>query len=411
MLPTSPIQSTRISPQDVPQDVRQTSQVLDALTEFVPGQKLIAQIQYQLANGAYRATIAQRDVTLALPFSAKSGDALELDVVETDGKIAFAVSRPSDAGKESGAAASASTTLSRTGQLIARLMQDGNPGEQKPAPLNAGEPVMKAPPTSAKELAPALQQAVSRSGLFYESHQAAWLGGKLTETALRQEPQAALMRGSAPAAPGGPSPAAPPGGPGNLASATAAANAPPPPAPAAATPGVAATGKTGVDPATLQDRRDETASPASSSTGDAGTTGRSRATALPGELAPLVQQQLSSLANNVYPFQGAIWPGQQILWEIVDEDGGREPTGQDEAPRQWKTRLKLLLPSLGDIDASVQLDGNDLVVQMKASEPSTQSTLKQGVEALRSRLDLAGLRLTALDVKGYDQDGSDGRAG
>lgn len=404
MLPTSPIQTTRISTEEVPQTVRQTSQVLDVLSEFVPGQKLIAQIQFQLANGAYRATIAQRDVTLALPFSAKPGDSLELDVVETEGRIAFAVSRPGEAGKEGTPAASANTTLSRTGQLIARLMQDGNPGEQKPAPLNAGEPVLKSPPTASKELAPALQQAITRSGLFYESHQAAWVGGRLSEAALRQEPQAALLPGPSPSQFGTPM-AESTAGKATAAAAPTAGNAAPPPAG-----GPAGTVGKEIDPASLRETRDDAAPPAASS-GDAANAARSRGGALPGELAPLVQQQLSSLASNVYPFQGAIWPGQQIHWEIVDEDGGREPAGQDEAPRQWKTRLKLLLPSLGDIDASVQLDGNDVVVQMKASQAATQSTLKQGVEALRDRLDLAGLRLTGLDVKGYEREDGDGRAG
>jgi hypothetical protein len=125
--------------------------------------------------------------------------------------------------------------------------------------------------------------------------------------------------------------------------------------------------------------------------------------ALPAEIAPIVQQQLASLANNIYPFQGAIWPGQQIFWEIVDEDGGQEAPDPDELPRQWKTRLKVLLPSLGDIDATVQLEGNDLRVQITSSETLTQSKLKGASEALRSRLDTAGLRLTALDVKGYDE--------
>src|SRR5690349_20164977 len=93
MLPTNSIQTTRLNAEELPQAPRASTQVLDVLSEYVPGQKMIAQIQFQLANGAYRATIGQRDVTLALPFSAKAGDALELEVVETEGRIAFAVSK------------------------------------------------------------------------------------------------------------------------------------------------------------------------------------------------------------------------------------------------------------------------------------------------------------------------------
>lgn len=416
MLPTNSLQTTRLNVEDTLHPVRSTTQVLDVLSEFIPGQKLIAQIQFQLANGAYRASIAQRDVTLALPFSAKPGDALELEVVETEGRIAFAVSKQpaeDNKGTAQAQAASASTTLSRTGQMIAKLLQNADPEQQKPAPLNAGEPVLKAPPSSSKEVAPALQQAVARSGLFYESHQAAWVAGKLTETALRQEPQAQSAR---------------PGLQIFSAHATLPTSAPPS-HPAGGTlgnidqlsrpsPAAQQTQESGIEQAqgkapTPLNLPPRSADPlaeaeqgralAEATNSEVVSTAKSRSP-LNAELTPLVQQQLSSLANNVYPFQGAIWPGQQILWEIVDEDGGRENDASEDTPRQWKTRLKLLLPSLGDIDATIQLDGNDLSVQMRSSETATRRVLKADIESLRSRLDLAGLRLTALEVKSYDDD-------
>ena len=414
MLPTNSIQTTRLNAEEVPQPVRPSTQVLDVLSEYVPGQKLMAQIQFQLANGAYRATIAQRDVTLALPFSAKPGDSLELEVVETGGRTAFAISKAAaDQGQPGNTpAASASTTLSRTGQLIGQLLHDSDAEQPKPAPLNAGQPVLKALPTSGKEMIPALQQAISRSGLFYESHQAAWVDGKLAEAVLRQEPQALLARAGMQNLPGNAAlPASSQVG-GQNAAGTG---------PALASPGAAAgaagqnaetpTGPTQLNK-TLAPGADaaQGAERARTLTTQAGTDANTPSAAaragqaMPPDLAPLVQQQLASLANNVYPFQGAIWPGQQIQWEIVDEDGGQGAQDADETPRQWKTRLKLLLPSLGDIDATIQLDGNDIVVQMKTSEADTQSKLKGNIDGLRSRLDLAGLRLMALDVKGYEGD-------
>lgn len=415
MLPTVPLPNTRLTVEDFPQPVRASTQVLDVLSEFVPGQKLVAQILFQLANGAYRATIAQRDVTLALPFSAKPGDALELEVVETEGRIAFAVSKQVQEGsKEAAQTASANTTLSRTGQMIGKLLQDGDPEQQKPAPLNAGEPVLKAPPSSAKDVAPALQQAVARSGLFYESHQAAWVTGKLPEAALRQEPQALVVRLNLQNFPGSATlatatPQSLPGGTtqsGTVLPTELLASAPQKQEAGLGQP--LGSGPTPLNRSVLAaDSPTETerarALSAESLSESGNPAGRTR-TALPAELTTLVQQQLSSLANNVYPFQGAIWPGQQILWEIVDEDGGRENDAPEDAPRQWKTRLKLLMPSLGDIDATIQLDGNDLSVQMRSSEMATRGVLKADVESLRSRLDLAGLRLTSLEVKSYDDD-------
>jgi len=68
------------------QPVPAAQRIADALSNFVPGERILAEIQALMPNGAYRAIVAQREVTLALPFSAKAGDTLELEVAESDGK-------------------------------------------------------------------------------------------------------------------------------------------------------------------------------------------------------------------------------------------------------------------------------------------------------------------------------------
>jgi hypothetical protein len=122
-------------------------------------------------------------------------------------------------------------------------------------------------------------------------------------------------------------------------------------------------------------------------------------TGLQPELAPLVQQQLSSLANNIYSFHGLIWAGQPFQWEIIDEDSERSRQLPGEPDRPWKTRLKLLLPSLGDIDATIQLTGTDVSIEMTAGSENTPNALLAGGDRLRTRMELAGLRLLALDVR------------
>src|SRR5574343_431770 len=71
-----------------------TQQIADVLSDLVPGQRILAEIQSLLPNGSYRAVVAQRDITLALPFSAKPGDTLELEVAESDGKLTLAFPSP-----------------------------------------------------------------------------------------------------------------------------------------------------------------------------------------------------------------------------------------------------------------------------------------------------------------------------
>jgi hypothetical protein len=66
-------------------------EITDKLAGLVAGQRLLAEIQSLMPNGTYRALINQRSVTLALPFAAKTGDAIELEVAESDGKLTLAV--------------------------------------------------------------------------------------------------------------------------------------------------------------------------------------------------------------------------------------------------------------------------------------------------------------------------------
>ena len=56
--------------------VAAAQKIADVLSNLVPGQRVLAEIQALLPNGNYRAIVAQREITLALPFSAKAGDTL-----------------------------------------------------------------------------------------------------------------------------------------------------------------------------------------------------------------------------------------------------------------------------------------------------------------------------------------------
>lgn len=168
-------------------------ELADKLSGLVAGQKVMAQIQAMLPNGTYRAMINQRSITLALPFAAKSGDSLELQVTESDGKLALAIVAPKE-GEAAKVPPTTTSTLSRTGQLISDLFSGASEGKGKAAtlPLNGNQPIASAPPAEAKDLLPLLKQAITQSGMFYEAHQAEWVEGRFSKSALLQEPQGKL---------------------------------------------------------------------------------------------------------------------------------------------------------------------------------------------------------------------------
>lgn len=367
------------------------SEISDKLAGLVAGQKVVAEIQGMLPNGTYRAVIAQRNVTLALPFAAKSGDSLELLVTESDGKLALAVtSAPDSASKPS--AESASATLSKTGQLISDLFADAKATRGAATPLNAGQPLTQTPPTSAQALLPSLKQAIEQSGMFYESHQAEWVEGRLPQQELLKEPQgrlssadALLQSGNAAA--------------GNAAEAqakTAAgtlAGSPTPPGAAPANAGESAAttlSSTGAASANIA-----TAPSAANAVAAAPPPSSSPAQVVSPSLQPIVQQQLEALASQHFVWQGQVWPGQTMRWEI-DEDAANKTPEADDTPTAWSTRLHLVLPSLGEIDARIRLQGNQLMLTMASDSDAARDRLRTGSSALRSQLDQAGLSLASM---------------
>lgn len=333
------------------QPVSPTQRIADVLSNLVPGQRIFAEIQALLPNGSYRALVAQRDVTLALPFAAKPGDSLELEVAESDGKLTLAfVANRSDAQAKT-ADPSVATYLSRAGKLIGDLMQgiDGEGKRAPAAPLNGNQALVSTMPKDGATLAPLLKQALSQSGVFYEAHQARWISGKLPAEQLQMEPQGKLS-----------------------------------PANTLATPN---------NPATTNNPRAESTAVQTTLPGG-----------VPREIAPIVQQQLDGLANQSFAWQGQVWPGQKMWWEIGENPEDRQMTGE-EASARWHTRLKLQLPLLGDIDARLHLQaGGELGIRILSTSSDGESRLRDSLPALQKQLEAAGLTVRQLLVDhGTDQ--------
>lgn len=344
-----PDQARLTAEQPQNQPVVAAQRITDALRDLQPGQRIMAEIQALLPNGSYRAVVGQRDITLALPFSAKAGDSLELEVVDNDGQLAFAVVTNRGRGDAAGGQmASASTSLSQTGKLIGDLIGnvDDPTKRASPAPLNGNQPLVDDFPRQGADLAPVLKEALTKSGVFYEAHQARWVAGELSTDTLRQEPQGKL----------------PAGIPSGL------ANTSPPP-------------RSEVPP---QSARPE-APP--------------QAGGIPQEVRPVVQQQLDALATQNYAWQGQIWPGQQMHWEI-SENPDRQAQETGETSSSWQTRLRLALPSLGGIDAALRLQpGGNVELALTANSTASEARLRERIGDLRNQFEASGLRLVQAQVQ------------
>lgn len=85
------------------------------------------------------------------------------------------------------------TQLSPLSQILLRLTEKGKP--MSGAELLSAQPLLSDAQDLAKPaaLAGVMEKAVSQSGLFYESHIAAWAQGQLEQKALEAEPQHNLL--------------------------------------------------------------------------------------------------------------------------------------------------------------------------------------------------------------------------
>lgn len=354
------------------------------LPELRTGQAFTARIQETLPDNLYKALVAGKLITLQLPEGAKAGDLLELVLVDRTPRLLIAQQVPQAATPEGTPQPYPFATISRAAQMIGQLLA---PEGEAPAPtlLNRGEALLSRPPTSAQDLLPALKTAVSQSGLFYESHQSQWIAGKLPLSSLLQEPQGQMSHPELLAA-------------NRIAQAAMKLGTPegvkgdttptfrPNPLPVITTPYIgpalreeAATTPGGVSPAPTFTHA-----------------------AVAEDLRPLVQQQLEAAAGQRLTWQGEVWPGQnmnwQIEWERQNKENGGQDSGTDET-RRWRTTLALTTPRLGRIDATLQLEGGGVRITIAAPDDAGAADLRDAIPELTTALGQAGVPLLTMQVK------------
>lgn len=351
---------------------------------LAPGSVLWAEVQDLFADGTARIAVSGQSYSVRLPVEAAAGDVLPLRFLGDQPRPAFALARDAlprpapDAGLSPGA------------KLVAELLP--RPGAddartQVRAAVVHPVPLLPAAPDDAADLAHRLQQAISRSGLFYESHQAEWVAGGRPLSALREEPQgripvappqATAVETSAPGVPGGP-----------LQPPAQAHSHPPAQAPirsfADAAPEAAGgeppDGPTGTSAAS-NPRPVSEASPAHPST------------------LLLVRGQIETLETRAVVWQGEAWPGQPVHVEIEDatDRQQRRPERGDADAHPWQSTLRVALPGLGSIDARIRVNGTHVGIDLVAANASTVGRLRQDATTLRTALEARGLALERFGV-------------
>ncbi|BCK86746.1 hypothetical protein MIZ01_0512 [Sideroxyarcus emersonii] len=317
--------------------------------QFEIGQKVQGTVQAQVAPSTFNVRVADQLLQMQLPNFIRPGDTLILQVASLQPRLTFTLAASSNP-------VSTPESLSAASRLLSSLSQQ--PLERsyvrpiQSAPLWTGERVL--PDTT--QLANKLHDALSHSGLFYESHQAQWIAGTRPTTQLLQEPQ------------------------NQLAQAQPKSGHPQPAQQMSAQPQQTALARS------METINNTMPNPTAAS-GQRNTVAH-----IPDHLQTLVQQQMNALETHQVLWQGQVWQGQEMRWEVREESQQRN--GQHQETGQWTTRIDLDLPHLGSISARLDFNGNALKLSFSAPDAQTRDMLNSSSSQLIAALSERGINVT-----------------
>ncbi|MET3130585.1 hypothetical protein AAKU55_000842 [Oxalobacteraceae bacterium GrIS 1.11] len=130
------------------------------------------------------------------------------------------------------------------------------------------------------------------------------------------------------------------------------------------------------------------------------------ARALPGAdpaAAQLINQQLHTQEQARVLWQGEVWPGQQMEWEINKDapDDAQEPADDEPAPA-WRSGMRFQFPQLGAVAATLVLRQGGLQIHLLSGSEASGGALRAHAAELENALAAAGVPLAALTIGRID---------
>ena len=377
--------------------------------QWVPGQRLPAHVIASLSNGRFQVQVEDQVLDMNLPRNSEPGQKLELTFISSSPRLTFALTSDLAPDLARAMPANSGVILSETAKFLGALLQRGSQDAAAPATLvKTAAPVLPGPPAEPKIFANALRNAISQSGLFYESHQAQWVSGERSLTSFMQEPQAKLPvlanpnALNIPSALNTPNPLKSLNTP-NPAQAAQSNSALQPNAASRPTDGQLPPGNSVQPPPLL--KTGESAANTMRELAVSQTSAHRSAELNPTSFrelvhplaVPLINQQLEALDSRQIIWQGQVWPGQEMDWEI-EEDGSHGAGDDDETPR-WRTRLHLDLPGLGEVTARLAIDAGGVRIEMTTERNDSAALLHGKIGQLARSMEASGLKVAGLLVQ------------
>ena len=117
--------------------------------------------------------------------------------------------------------------------------------------------------------------------------------------------------------------------------------------------------------------------------------------------AQMINLQLTTLEQQRVQWQGELWPGRPMQWEVSRQDhpGSSAPDSGTPGPEHWQSVVKFSLPSLGIVSATINLSGDRVQIQVRTASDDTTAALQRHASKLATALDAAGSTLDALTIQ------------
>lgn len=389
-------------------------EAFDRLRQMAIGKQFQAEIVARLNDGSFMVRMANSPnekspdagpggatARMRLPAGAQVGAFLDLTLIAKQPRLTFLLAPEKSAAPARSSDAS-TTSLSSTGRLIGKLLRTAQQ-DSAPAALVGKAPLLASPAVDTKQIATALQNTLVRSGLFYESHLGQWAAGARPLAELLHEPQNQTAKpllteaGRATAAGSGELP------PALQPSSTPTSRLLPLPSEPSSAPGTPGSNSAVVAPSPDPVVRDVPLADApkqlvaASATPDQQEPDAAAQLATPGpESARLINLQLDALEQRRVLWQGELWPGQPLSWEVSEQAPENDA---DEPTPSWQSTVHFALPTLGAVAATIRLANGHVQVQVRTATDAAAHSLRLHGAELAASLEAAGVPLDALLVK------------
>jgi hypothetical protein len=116
------------------------------------------------------------------------------------------------------------------------------------------------------------------------------------------------------------------------------------------------------------------------------------------DTAQLINLQLNAHEQGRIAWQGSLWPGQDLHWEVEREESSRQDGAEGEGGATWQSSLRLRFGALGELAARVVLAGDQLHIRLDAPDAGVKGLLDAHQARLAQALDAAGTPLATLAI-------------